>query len=107
MNCVEYGYTCEIEFRDTEKSDEFYKRADELRQLHKITHSCVITTFDSNNYKDDIANARKVRDKNGEIDKEEKSVLATSLLMSSINSSCDVSGKSSKMTVNGFFESAK
>ncbi|KII61267.1 hypothetical protein RF11_03063 [Thelohanellus kitauei] len=71
----------EKEAGDTEIRDEFYQKADELRLLHEMDHSCVRTMFDASEFEGDIiyalaeneksldgttpvSNMKKVRSKN-------------------------------------------
>ncbi|KII68829.1 hypothetical protein RF11_03034 [Thelohanellus kitauei] len=56
--CVEYGYSCEKELDDAPKSEEFYKRAEELRRQHNISHVCVMKKFDQSSYENNISKAR-------------------------------------------------
>ncbi|KII72676.1 hypothetical protein RF11_15185 [Thelohanellus kitauei] len=57
--CVKFGYSCAHELDDTEKGDQFYSRAEEIRRLHNKSHTCSKTKFDPSEYDNDQAKALK------------------------------------------------
>ncbi|KII71482.1 hypothetical protein RF11_11451 [Thelohanellus kitauei] len=56
--CPKYGYFCEKAFNDTSKSEEYYNQADELRCRYNLPHTCVITSFDPNEYEKRVHEAQ-------------------------------------------------
>ncbi|KII67091.1 hypothetical protein RF11_00997 [Thelohanellus kitauei] len=50
QHCVQYAYKCQQHLSDTKYADQFYTLADELRNKHKLSHSCVIKHFEPSEY---------------------------------------------------------
>ncbi|KII69806.1 hypothetical protein RF11_05909 [Thelohanellus kitauei] len=57
--CFKYGYECKYLFRNMEKMKEFYKRGEALRLRHKIPHTCPTTTFDQQEYENNLLRAKE------------------------------------------------
>ncbi|KII69815.1 hypothetical protein RF11_05919 [Thelohanellus kitauei] len=49
--CNEFGYKFETESTASDRAQQFYNRADDLRNQYNFSHYCVITTFDPSKYK--------------------------------------------------------
>ncbi|KII70601.1 hypothetical protein RF11_16133 [Thelohanellus kitauei] len=52
--CVEYGFECQQQLGNKEHAEEFYTLADKLRNIHNLSHSCVIKQFVESKYGRDI-----------------------------------------------------
>ncbi|KII72536.1 hypothetical protein RF11_04351 [Thelohanellus kitauei] len=54
---MRWGYKCAQELGDTNKADELWQKADELRSEYKLSHTCVITEFVESEFKGDVNKA--------------------------------------------------
>ncbi|KII70603.1 hypothetical protein RF11_16135 [Thelohanellus kitauei] len=52
--CVQYGYKCQQKLSDPQHPEKLYRKAEELRDQHKLSHSCVIQQFDETKYAADL-----------------------------------------------------
>ncbi|KII66366.1 hypothetical protein RF11_13600 [Thelohanellus kitauei] len=62
-NCFISGYKCDLELGDKYKAEELYKKGEELRHEHKLSHSCVITRFDKSKHGKDLNKALDIYEK--------------------------------------------
>ncbi|KII72885.1 hypothetical protein RF11_12352 [Thelohanellus kitauei] len=60
---MEWGYKYQSEIGDEKSRDSLYQRADELRLLHNISHTCIMTTFDANKYNGNLHKAHEDKEK--------------------------------------------
>ncbi|KII65392.1 hypothetical protein RF11_03494 [Thelohanellus kitauei] len=56
---IRWGYKCGQKLGDTNKADELYQKADELRSEYKLPHTCVITEFVESEFGGDVNQALK------------------------------------------------
>ncbi|KII60746.1 hypothetical protein RF11_11833 [Thelohanellus kitauei] len=46
QKCFQYGYLLFVEFKEKGLFEKLYRKGEDLRLLHDLKHSCVITKFD-------------------------------------------------------------
>ncbi|KII69370.1 hypothetical protein RF11_06279 [Thelohanellus kitauei] len=59
-HCFRYGYQFLVEGHEPEKTEIIYKRGEQLRHQHQLSHTCVITKFEVADFKDDAEKATRL-----------------------------------------------